>query len=164
MPALAASAAAAGYTAFLFGQAEGRDLWQSRWLLPHLLVQATKVGAGALAVAGLVAGMDGDGLALVAAALAVACGLDLAITALDLGGHHHSRGAAVAARTIVRGRYRTLFWAGSVAPTAAALLVAVAAWDVDAPWLLALAGVVVQPALLVHETVYVRAGQDVPLS
>lgn len=36
---------AAGYTAFLFGQCEGRDLWQSRLLLPHLLVQAVLCGA-----------------------------------------------------------------------------------------------------------------------
>ncbi|HTF89841.1 MAG TPA: 4Fe-4S dicluster domain-containing protein [Planctomycetota bacterium] len=33
-------AAAAGYTAFLFRQCEGRDMWQSRRLLPHLLIQA----------------------------------------------------------------------------------------------------------------------------
>lgn len=37
--------AAAGYTAFLFGQAKGRDLWQSPLLGPHLLVQALVAGA-----------------------------------------------------------------------------------------------------------------------
>ena len=52
--ALPASAMMAGYTAFLFGQAEGRDLWQSPLLFWHLLVQAVMVGSGALAVAGLV--------------------------------------------------------------------------------------------------------------
>jgi hypothetical protein len=40
--------ATAGYTAFLFAQCEGRDLWQERALLPHLLVQALFLGAGAL--------------------------------------------------------------------------------------------------------------------
>lgn len=40
---------AAGYTAFLFGQCEGRDLWQSKWLLPHLLAQAAMCGAVAFA-------------------------------------------------------------------------------------------------------------------
>jgi formate-dependent nitrite reductase membrane component NrfD len=35
----------AGYTAFLFAQCEGRDLWQSKLLLPHLLVQALACGA-----------------------------------------------------------------------------------------------------------------------
>lgn len=40
-----AGAAVAGYTAFLFNQCEGRDLWQSKLLLPHLLVQAVLCGA-----------------------------------------------------------------------------------------------------------------------
>jgi ferredoxin len=35
----------AGYTAFLFAQCEGRDLWQSPILLPHLLFQALMCGA-----------------------------------------------------------------------------------------------------------------------
>jgi len=39
----------AGYTAFLFKQCEGRDLWQEPRLLPHLLVQALFLGAIALA-------------------------------------------------------------------------------------------------------------------
>lgn len=164
VPAVLAAAAAAGYTAFLFGQAEGRDLWQSRWLLPHLLVQAAEVGAGALAVVGLAAGLDDDGLALVARVLVVACLLDLLLRAVDLGGHHHSRGAAVAARTITRGRYRALFWGGSVAPTLVALVLAAVAWTGESGWLLAVAGLLVQPALLAHETAFVRAGQDVPLS
>ncbi len=40
----------AGYTAFLFGQAEGRDLWQSPVLFWHLQAQALMVGAGAMLV------------------------------------------------------------------------------------------------------------------
>ena len=46
---LPAAVMAAGYTAFLFAQAEGRDLWQSRWLFPHLIAQALMAGAGAVA-------------------------------------------------------------------------------------------------------------------
>jgi Fe-S-cluster-containing dehydrogenase component len=38
-------AAVAGYTAFLFAQCKGRDLWESGLLLPHLLVQAVMCGA-----------------------------------------------------------------------------------------------------------------------
>ncbi len=38
----------AGYTAFLFWQCKGRDLWESRWLLPHLLIQAAMCGSAAL--------------------------------------------------------------------------------------------------------------------
>lgn len=35
----------AGYTAFLFKQCKGRDLWESPWLLPHLIVQAMMCGS-----------------------------------------------------------------------------------------------------------------------
>src|SRR5215813_10510894 len=41
---------AASYTAFLFGQCEGRDLWQTPWLAPHLFVQALMCGAATLAL------------------------------------------------------------------------------------------------------------------
>lgn len=41
-------AATAGYTAFLFAQCKGRDLWESKWLLPHLLVQAVLCGCAVL--------------------------------------------------------------------------------------------------------------------
>jgi Fe-S-cluster-containing dehydrogenase component len=37
------------YTAFLFGQAKGRDLWQSSLLAPHLIVQALVAGAALFA-------------------------------------------------------------------------------------------------------------------
>ena len=39
------AAGTALYTAFLFGQAKGRDLWQSQLFAPHLLVQALVAGA-----------------------------------------------------------------------------------------------------------------------
>jgi Fe-S-cluster-containing dehydrogenase component len=46
-------AATAGYTAFLFAQCEGRDLWQNtKLLLPHLLVQAVALGGVVLLIAG----------------------------------------------------------------------------------------------------------------
>lgn len=38
----------AGYTAMLFAQCKGRDLWESRLLLPHLLAQALLCGAACL--------------------------------------------------------------------------------------------------------------------
>ena len=63
--AIPAGAMVAGYTAFLFGQAEGRDLWQSPLLFWHLLAQAVMVGAGALAVAAAIAGTAAAGVALI---------------------------------------------------------------------------------------------------
>ena len=42
---LALALGAAGYSAFLFAQAEGRDFWQSPLVLPHLLTSALTAGA-----------------------------------------------------------------------------------------------------------------------
>jgi len=161
---LAPSAMVAGYTAFLFGQAEGRDLWQSTWLGPHLLAQGAMVGAGAMALFAVLLDVGDDGVALIARTLVVASVLHLVITALDLGGTHHSANAAVGARTIVRGRYARLFWLGAVAPVVVAVLLAAVSWNGGAVAAVVVAGLIVQAALLVYETVYVRAAQDVPLS
>ena len=45
------AAGTAVYTAFLFGQSKGRDLWQSPLLAPHLIVQALTAGAALFAPA-----------------------------------------------------------------------------------------------------------------
>ena len=50
LPAAVLAAGTAGYTAFLFGQCEGRDLWQTPLLLPVLLAQAVAAGAATLLV------------------------------------------------------------------------------------------------------------------
>jgi Fe-S-cluster-containing dehydrogenase component/formate-dependent nitrite reductase membrane component NrfD len=163
-PVFVASAMVAGYTAFLFGQAEGRDLWQSRWLFPHLLAQALMTGAGVMVIALALAGAGDSAVTLAAAVLVLGAVLHLVLAWVDLGGHHESPRAAVAARTILRGRYQRLFLLGAVAPTALAVLLGVVTWAGGPAWAAALAGLLVQPALLAYETAYVRAGQDVPLS
>ncbi len=154
----------AGYTAFLFGQAEGRDLWQSPLLFWHLLVQAGMVGSGALAVAGLFAGLPDEAWRFLAAAFVISTVLHLLMLALEYAGRHASRQAAVAAHIISRGRYSRTFWLAAVLPAAVAAVAGGVAWEAETTLLLAAAGVLVQPALLAYESVFVRAGQDVPLS
>ena len=106
---------AAVYTAFLFAQAEGRDLWQSPLLPLHLLVQAVMMGAAVLLVVGGLLGapstlVDVSGQALVAMLV-----LDLAMLLLgEFGIPHASEVAARAAHEITRGRYRRHFWGGAV--------------------------------------------------
>jgi Fe-S-cluster-containing dehydrogenase component/Ni/Fe-hydrogenase subunit HybB-like protein len=166
--ALPASALMAGYTAFLFGQAEGRDLWQSPVLFWHLLAQAGMVGSGALAVVGLFMDLSDEAWALIAAAFVVSTALHLLMLAVEYGGKHASRQAAAAAHVITSGRYARLFWLGAVLPAAVAVVLGAVAWGLAGAGasaaLLALAGLVVQPALLAYESAFVRAGQDMPLS
>jgi Fe-S-cluster-containing dehydrogenase component len=162
------SALMAGYTAFLFGQAEGRDLWQSPVLFWHLQAQAVMVGAGILAVAGLFLDLPDAAWTLIIGSFVIATVAHLAILLIEYAGKHSSRQAATAAHVITSGRYARTFWMGSVVPTVLAAGLGVVAWlmgvDTTSTVLVALAGLVVQPALLAYESVFVRAGQDMPLS
>lgn len=154
----------AGYTAFLFAQAEGRDLWQSRLLFWHLVVQAVMVGSGALAVAALVAGAPASEVALVDRVFVVTTVLHVLMLLLEYLGKHTSQAAAVGAHMITHGRYAPLFWIVGVALAVIAALAAAPGWNGGAAGLVAAAGLAVQIALLAYESVFVRAGQDVPLS
>jgi formate-dependent nitrite reductase membrane component NrfD len=153
--------AAAGYSAFLFGQAEGRDFWQSPLTLPHLLVAALAAGSASLLLAARVLG-GGPGAPAGLRLVLFGSLAGLAVVLLgELVGSHPTRDAARAASLLVRGPYAAAFWAGVVA-AGIALPVALLASPVPAAWtaaaLLALAG------LWLYEDLWVRAGQAVPLS
>jgi Fe-S-cluster-containing dehydrogenase component/formate-dependent nitrite reductase membrane component NrfD len=161
-----AGALLASYTAFLFNQCEGRDLWQSPLLLPHTLANAVVAGAGALGIAALaVAGPQeleqalGWGLVLGLATGALLIALDL--FALE----HPTRQAERAARNLWRDLYARRFWlggvlAGLVAPAALAVVFLAAGGTL----LLALAGAFALVGQWLYEDAWVRAGQSVPLS
>lgn len=163
-PAVPAAAMVAGYTAFLFGQAEGRDLWQSPVLFWHLIAQAVMVGAGALLVLSVIFAPDATTITWLAWALVVGVVAHLLITAVEFGGKHPTRNAQIAAHAITHGRYARTFWLGSVLLSliGGALAMATALGGVGL--LAVLGGLIVQPALILHEKVFVTAAQDPPLS
>jgi Fe-S-cluster-containing dehydrogenase component/formate-dependent nitrite reductase membrane component NrfD len=163
IPAFLAAAMTAGYTGFLFGQAEGRDLWQSPLLLWHLIVQAFMVGGGALVLAATAVDLDDAARTFLLAALTVATAVHVVMLLAAYLGKHPTRQAAAAAHMVVRGRYARLFWIGGVGLALLGAALAGIGWS--GPLVAAAAGgVVVQAALLAYESVFVRAGQDVPLS
>ena len=104
------------YTAFLFAQAEGRDLWQSALLPFHLVVQAFMAGSAVLLVVALLAPIPADISRGVLVAFVAALLIDLFVTlAGEFGVPHASEVAARAAHDISHGRYRNQFWGGSIA-------------------------------------------------
>ncbi len=141
----------AGYTAFLFGQCEGRDLWQSKWLLPHLLAQAAMCGGAALALFSL----NPLRLAYIVAAATIMHAL---ISCIDRFGHHATTNAKQAAAFL--GTLRI----GWMDPWKTGLLLgclgAIAA--LMGLWVAAAAPILV--GLYLYEWAYVRAGQLPPLS
>ncbi len=163
VPALVAAAMTAGYTGFLFGQAEGRDLWQSPLLFWHLIVQAVMVGAGALVLAGI-GGLHTNATTLLLAALTLGTMGHLLMVLFEFLGRHTSKQAATAAHMVTHGRYARLFWTGGIALAALATAIAGVGWATASLLIAAAAGLLVQAALLIYESVFVRAGQDVPLS
>ncbi|MCB0082703.1 MAG: polysulfide reductase NrfD, partial [Caldilineaceae bacterium] len=103
------------YTAFLFAQAEGRDLWQSPLLPFHLLVQAMMVGAGMLLFLDLLMPLRAELIQLLRLTFGLTLVVDLFITLVgEFGMPHASEIAARAAHDITHGNYKDHFWRGSV--------------------------------------------------
>ncbi|MCP4356797.1 MAG: polysulfide reductase NrfD, partial [Chloroflexi bacterium] len=106
------AAGAAMYTAFLFGQAEGRDFWQSALLPFHMLIQALMAGSAALLFMSSIYGNLTNPFRLTLIAFLF---LDLAVILFgEFGMSHASEVAAQAAHDISHGRYKNYFWWGSV--------------------------------------------------
>jgi Fe-S-cluster-containing dehydrogenase component/formate-dependent nitrite reductase membrane component NrfD len=171
MPVVATLGAAAGlltagYTAFLFGQAEGRDLWQSGWLFWHLLAQALMVGSGALLLIAPLTDAGDDLVRLTLVALIAGTAGHLVITLVEHGWSGRARGTAnaQAGRSMMtRGRHARTYHA-SLVGAALALLCAAGSLGTGALSLGLIAAVLVHPALIAYEHVFVRAAQEVPLS
>ena len=160
VPALVLAAGAAGYSAFLFGQAEGRDFWQSPLVLPHLLVAAMLAGAASLVLVGTLIGAAEVAVLSMGGFLALALILHGGLLFAELGVSHTNTDVARAARLITRGGYRGRFWGacvvGGVLLPFVAILVLPGGMVIGS--LLALAG------LWVYEDLWVKAGQSIPLS
>jgi len=163
LPAALFAAGTAGYTAFLFGQCEGRDLWQTPLLLPTLLAQAAAAGGGAGLV--LVPMFDvGDDVHDALRWLLVGGVASLAFllaTELSSSGTVH---VELAQRALTHGRYRGRFWGSVVAGIAVAAVLGVLAIVADSPAVGVAAGVAAIVGIALYEDAFVRAGQSVPLS
>lgn len=150
------------YTAFLFGQAEGRDLWQSTLLPVHLLVQAAMAGAASLLLLAAFVPLGSELARVTAIAFVVSLIVDSIVT---LGGEfampHASADAARAAAEITRGRYRLHFWLGSVGLGHALPLALLASGTTLAG---ALAGALALLGLYLYEHAFVMAPQEIPNS
>lgn len=103
------------YTAYLFGQAEGRDLWQSPLLPLHLVIQALMAGGATLLIADIFLQIDPALRQVAAITFGISLAIDLAVTLLgEFGMPHASETAAQAARLISHGPYLGHFWSGSI--------------------------------------------------
>ncbi|HEX2912396.1 MAG TPA: 4Fe-4S dicluster domain-containing protein [Chloroflexia bacterium] len=157
---------AAGYSAFLFGQAKGRDFWQSPLLAPHLLIQATLGGSGVLLILGFITGTNSTALGLLVWTLLAAIVANLTVVLSELFVPHVNNHATRAAHVLRSGRLSQTFWWGFILVGAliplglliTSLLLSTSALPAALGALLAVAG------LLIYERIWIIAGQEVPLS
>jgi formate-dependent nitrite reductase membrane component NrfD len=156
------AAGVAVYTAFLFGQAEGRDLWQSSLLPLHLLLQAATMGGAIFLLLDLALDVPTDQTRVATILFVGGLVLDLLVTLLgEFGMPHASEIAAQAAHDISHGTYKNHFWWGSIALGHAAPL---GLMLLGAPLSAAVAGLCAIVGLYFYEYAFVMAPQDIPNS
>jgi len=158
--------ATAIYTAFLFGQAEARDLWQSPMLLWHMAAGAVAVGGGTGLVADWFFQLSGTAHTTFAWALVGGSAALGSIALAELTSKHATRNIAEAAHHLTRGAFARRWWLGGQALGVAVPIVvgALVLADVDAQWLGGLAGLAAMAGIWFSDDAFVKAGQSVPLS
>lgn len=163
VPTMVFGAATAGYTAWLFAQCEGRDLWQTPLMLPVLLAQAVTAGAAGLAIPMAAFDLDADLERLVWWCLFGGALAQLVLVVIEVTSKAQVS-VELATRAMVAGPYRTKFWTGVVLGQLGAAGVALAAVLATNSALGVIAAVISLVGLWAYEDAFVRAGQSVPLS
>jgi formate-dependent nitrite reductase membrane component NrfD len=153
----------ASYSAFLFAQAEGRELWQSPLFFWQLIVQAAAAGSATMLIVGALAEQPAGAATSIASVLEVALAIGLGMTLVEVYLPASSEDVRLARAILVRGSLRSWFWGGAVAVGAIVPLSVLRAAGTGAvpacvASALALAG------LWIWEWLWLRAGQAVRLS
>lgn len=150
------------YTAFLFGQAKGRDFWQSPTLAVHMLVHSFMAGAAALALVSGWSDTSAEWLNYLGVVMAVGIAVNLLTMVVELTMTHPTVDSHTVANMITRGRYATKFYVGVVLignllPLALLLLGA-------GNWALLAASAAVLVGIYFTEQIWVEAPQRIALS
>jgi len=168
-PAALFAIAAAGYSAFLFAQARGRDFWQSPLLFWHLIVQAISAGAallmlvGALEIVTPFQFMSAPLFSWLGNLLIVSLFAGLSMIFSDLFMNHGSEELRRSAELLIRGALGKFFWTfvvflGAIVPVVLML------WPTPSLLPNLAAAVLVLMGLWMYENLWIKAGQAVPLS
>jgi formate-dependent nitrite reductase membrane component NrfD len=162
-PAALFAIASAGYSAFLFAQARGRDFWQSPLLFWHLIVQSIAAGAATMTLIGTVLGISSPLFTSLGHLLVISLLASLAMIFGDLFMKHGAEDAHRAGAMLVHGPLSKPFWLcaiglGIVVPIALVL------WPLSSVIPNIVAAVLVLFGFWYYEHLWIKAGQAVPLS
>jgi Fe-S-cluster-containing dehydrogenase component/formate-dependent nitrite reductase membrane component NrfD len=162
-PAALFAIASAGYSAFLFAQARGRDFWQSPLLFWHLIVQAIAAGAATMTLLGTLLGLSLPLFISLGHLLVISLLASLAMIFGDLFMKHGAEDAHRAGALLVHGPLSKPFWLcaiglGIVVPVVLVL------WPLSSLIPNIAAAVLVLFGLWYYEHLWIKAGQALPLS
>lgn len=164
------SVATAGYSAFLFGQAKGRDFWRHKWFFCwQLVVQAFIAGSAVLVIASLLfrrLSLD-PLLGRAQVGLRVCLGSSLLLGTInvlvELSLPRRTEEDRLAKRFLIRGAAGRRFWISAVILGLLCPLGFLVAAD-SFPSAIAIAAALALYGLFWFEYLWLRAGQSVPLS
>ena len=166
VPTVLLALGTAGYTAFLFGQCEGRDLWQESLLLPMLLAQAVMAGGASWSL--LDQFLDVPSHGSVKWVFLTGLVANAALVGLEVRGRH-SRHVTMAIADLLHGAQRKRWreWLFCMAFSLLFLGLDIVFGEIVFDWTGPVQPIVPLAALyglFAYEDAYVRAGQSVPLS
>jgi len=155
--------ASAGYSAFLFAQARGRDFWQSPLLFWHLLVQAIVAGAAIITLIGTVFGVTLPLFAWLGHLLVISLFASLAMILGELFMKHGAEEALRSGELLLSGALSKSFWIfvvglGTLVP------IGLTFWQVSSVIPNVVASLLALFGLWMYEHLWIKAGQAVPLS
>jgi Fe-S-cluster-containing dehydrogenase component/formate-dependent nitrite reductase membrane component NrfD len=161
------AAATAGYSAFLFSQARGRDFWRHKWFFCwQLLVQAFIAGTAVLIIASMFSSqLLLDSRLQLGVKVSFALGLLMGTinVLLELTLPRRTEEDRLAKRSLIQGASGRRFWISAVVLGLLCPLTLMFLGD-RLPVLPGIAAILALYGLIWFEYLWVRAGQSVPLS
>jgi Fe-S-cluster-containing dehydrogenase component/formate-dependent nitrite reductase membrane component NrfD len=102
------------YTAFLLGQAEGRDMWQSNLLPFQLFAQSMMVASGIFLIVNLFVSFPADLHRLLVGLFPASIAINLLLTLAGKFNSFASEVAMLGYREMTHGRFRNHYWWGGI--------------------------------------------------
>jgi formate-dependent nitrite reductase membrane component NrfD len=149
------------YTAFLLGQAEGRDMWQSNLLPFQLFAQSMMVASGMFMIVNVFVSFPADLYALLVGLFPASITLNLLLTLAGKINSFASEVALLAHREMTHGKFRNHYWWGGVT---LGHLVPLALFFAFSTFALPVAVACAIVGLFFYEYAFVMAPQHIPNS
>ncbi len=149
------------YTAFLFAQAKGRDFWQSPMLAVHMFLHSLISGIAAFFILNVFFDSNLAWEAYLTTALYILIGFNLAIMLVELTITHPTEDTKRTIHMIVKGRYKSKFWIGSILLGNILPLILIWTGGVE---LMVVSGLLLIRGVYITESIWVEAPQRIPLS